>query len=158
MEEEQLGAEEAEQDGDLAAARRWYETAGRLDPADPVAPFNLGNVLDELGLPLEAEIAYRRAIARSPDMADAWFNLGVLQEKLGRDAEALASYERALAADRTYADALHNAALLRMRRREFAAAVPLLEQMRALAPAEAVEIGRLAHLCRLDLQAAATER
>ncbi len=151
-------AEEAEQDGDLAAARRWYETAGRLDPADPVAPFNLGNVLDELGLPLEAEIAYRRAIARSPDMADAWFNLGVLQEKLGRDAEALASYERALAADRTYADALHNAALLRMRRREFAAAVPLLEQMRALAPAEAVEIGRLAHLCRLELQAAATER
>ena len=74
-------AEESEQDGDLVAARRWYELAARLDATDPVIPFNLGNVLDELGFTREAEIAYRQAIARSPDMADAWFNLGLLRKR-----------------------------------------------------------------------------
>ena len=37
-------AEASEQEGDLVAARRWYELAARLDPTDPVIPFNLGNV------------------------------------------------------------------------------------------------------------------
>ena len=130
-------AEESEQDGDLVTARRWYELAARLDATDPVIPFNLGNVLDELGFTREAEIAYRQAIARSPDMADAWFNLGLLQEKNEREPDALASYQRAFAIDPTYANALHNAALLHMRRREFAAAVQLLEQIRPTSPADA---------------------
>ncbi len=146
-------AEESEQDGDFLAAKRWYELALRLDAADPVAPFNLGNVLDELGLPVEAEVAYRLALTRSPDMADAWFNLGVLQEKTGREAEALASYGHAFAIDRAYADALHNAALVHMRARRFAAAVPLLEQILSTAPANATEIRRLAQLCRLEAKA-----
>lgn len=149
-------AEAAEQDGDLASARRWYELAVRLDATDPVLPFNLGNVLDELGLAREAEIAYRRAILRGPDMADAWFNLGVLMEKTGREADALAAYERAFAIDPAYADALHNAALLHMRSRRFAAAAGLLEQIGAGSPARAAEIRRLAHLCRLEAAGAAT--
>jgi tetratricopeptide (TPR) repeat protein len=149
-------AEESEQKGDLQSARRWYELAFRLDATDPVIPFNLGNVLDELGLALEAEIAYRRAIARSPDMADAWFNLGVLQGKTAREEEALASYERAFAIDPAYASALHNAALLHMRRRNFAAAIPLLEQIKSSSPAGAEEIRRLAHLCRLEARTAET--
>ena len=151
-------AEESEQDGDLVTARRWYELAARLDATDPVIPFNLGNVLDELGFTREAEIAYRQAIARSPDMADAWFNLGLLQEKNGRERDALASYERAFAIDPTYANALHNAALLHMRRREFAAAVQLLEQIRPTSPADAAEIRRLAHLCRLEAKTAETRK
>ncbi|HXZ15705.1 MAG TPA: tetratricopeptide repeat protein [Roseiarcus sp.] len=147
-------AEESEQEGDLLSARRWYELALRLDATDPVIPFNLGNVLDELGLAQEAEIAYRRAIARSPDMADAWFNLGVLQENVGRDAEALSSYAQAFAADPTYADALHNAALLHMRRREFAAAIEFLERILSIPALNDAEIRRLAQLCRLEARAA----
>ena len=65
----------------LSPRRRWYELAARLDATDPVIPFNLGNVLDELGFTREAEIAYRQAIARSPDMADAWFNLAATTGK-----------------------------------------------------------------------------
>ena len=42
-------AEASEQDGDLDSARRWYDLAARLDENDAVIPFNLGNVLDELG-------------------------------------------------------------------------------------------------------------
>jgi Tetratricopeptide repeat len=151
-------AEESEQEGDLVTARRWYEFAARLDATDPVIPFNLGNVLDELGFTREAEIAYRQAIARSPDMADAWFNLGLLQEKSGRERDALASYERAFAIDPTCVNALHNAALLHMRRREFAAAVQLLEQIKSTSPADAAEIRRLAHLCRLEAKTAETRK
>ncbi len=153
-------AEESEQDGDLVAARRWYELAARLDATDPVIPFNLGNVLDELGFTRQAEFAYRQAIARSPNMAegDAWFNLGLLQEKNEREPDALASYERAFAIDPTYANALHNAALLRMRRREFVAAAQLLEQIRPTSPADAAEIRRLAHLCRLEAKTAETRK
>ena len=60
------GAEAYEQAGDLEQAERLYDLATRLDKADPVIPFNLGNVLDELGREREAEIAYRQAIARDP--------------------------------------------------------------------------------------------
>jgi tetratricopeptide (TPR) repeat protein len=101
-------AEASEQEGDFDW---WYDLAARLDENDAVIPFNLGNVLDELGRPLEAEIAYRQAIERSPDLADAWFNLGVLQEKMGRDDEAPSSYERAFSVEPVHDDAPHNAAL-----------------------------------------------
>jgi tetratricopeptide (TPR) repeat protein len=148
-------AEEREREGDLVAAKRWYELAARLDSADPVIPFNLGNVLDELGLAREAEIAYRQAIGRGPDMADAWFNLGVLQEKTGRETQALAAYERAFAIDPAYADALHNAALLLIRDCRFAAAADLLERILSTSPARAAEIRRLVRLCRLEARSAA---
>lgn len=144
--------EDSERAGDLASARRWYELAARLDPADAVIPFNLGNVLDELQRSHEAEFAYRQAIARDPHFADAWYNLGVLQEKIGRGEEALLSYERAFATEPQFADALHNAALLFMGRREFAAALPLFERIKALPSADAAEARRLAHLCRLELK------
>src|SRR5271165_2332258 len=77
-------AEEYEQEGDLELAERLYDLAARLDRNDPVIPFNLGNVLDELGRERDAEIAYRQALARDPNFLDAWFNLGVLQERLCR--------------------------------------------------------------------------
>jgi hypothetical protein len=159
LEGEDIGADEAfaraeaaEREGDLDSARRGYELAARLDENDAVIPFNLGNVLDELGRPREAEIAYRRAIARSPDLADAWFNLGVVQEKTGREEEALSSYERAFAVEPAYADALHNAALLLMRKRRFAAALALLDRIMSASPARAQEAKRLAHLCRLEMR------
>jgi tetratricopeptide (TPR) repeat protein len=145
-------AEASEQEGDLETARRWYDLAARLDETDPVIPFNLGNVLDELGRSREAEIAYRQAIERVPELADAWFNLGVLQEKMGREEEALSSYRRAFAVEPTYADALHNAALLLMRQRRFAAALSLLDQIISASPTRGSEATRLAHLCRLELK------
>jgi len=144
-------AEASEQEGDLESARRWYDLAARLDESDAIIPFNLGNVLDELGRSREAEIAYRQAIERSPDLADAWFNLGVLLEKMGREEEALLSYEGAFAVEPTYAAALHNAALLLMRKRRFAAALPLLDRIAMDSGAGATEAKRLAHLCRLEL-------
>jgi tetratricopeptide (TPR) repeat protein len=148
-------AETSEADRDFPAAERWYALAARLDRGDPVIAFNLGNVLDAQGRPLDAEIAYRQAIARAPDFADAWFNLGVLQERIGRQEEALASYEQAYLAEPTYADALHNAAVLLMRLKRFGKALELWDAIAARVPPNAAEVRRLAHLCRLELKNAA---
>ena len=63
-------AEEYEQDGDLELAEALHHLAARLDRDDPVIPFNLGNVRDELGREREAEIAYRQAVARDPNFPD----------------------------------------------------------------------------------------
>ena len=151
-------AEEYEQEGDLELAERLYDLAARLDRDDPVIPFNLGNVRDELGRERDAEIAYRHALARDPNFPDAWFNLGVLQEKIGREDEALKSYERAFAVEPSYVDALHNAALLLMRKRQFSAAVKLLDQLVATSQSTSGEARRLAHLCRLELKQESARR
>jgi len=44
----------------------------------------------------EAIEAYKRILARWPELADCWFNLGVLQRKQRQLQEALTSYQRAL--------------------------------------------------------------
>jgi tetratricopeptide (TPR) repeat protein len=144
-------AEVSEQEGELDSAVRWYELAARLDQRDPVVPYNLGNVLDSLGRSREAEIAYRQAIGRSADFADAWFNLGVIQEKVGRADEALVSYEQAIVAEPTYADALFNSAALLMRMKRFHQALLLWEQIAKNSAASAAEAKRLAHLCRFEI-------
>jgi tetratricopeptide (TPR) repeat protein len=143
--------ETSERCGDLEEARRWYELASKLDDKDGVIPFNLGNVLDSLGQAREAEIAYRQAVARSPDLADAWFNLGVLKEKQRKEDEALASYRAAFAVEPSYVAALHNAALLNMRRSRFEEALALWTTIEATSAAGAEEATRLAQLCRLEL-------
>jgi tetratricopeptide (TPR) repeat protein len=145
-------AESSEQDGNFEDARRWYELAMRLDEKDATIPFNLGNVLDALGLAQDAEIAYRQALARSSDLADAWFNLGVLKEKAGREEEAIFNYKAAVAVEPTYTDALHNAALLLMRRKRFEEALPIWTKIAETVAASAEEARRLAHLCRLEMR------
>ena len=56
-------AQAAEERGDIATAERLYRRVMKIDPADPAAPFNLGNVLRSSGgRSLEAEAAYRAAL------------------------------------------------------------------------------------------------
>lgn len=44
----------------------------------------------------EAEAAYRRLLALSPNLPDSWFNLAWLQRRVGKPDHALASYARAI--------------------------------------------------------------
>src|SRR3954471_4215874 len=76
-------AEACELAGDLDGAERWYRIATHIDRTDPVAPFNLGNVLDSLisNRPQEAAFAYDQAV--DPRFAEAWVNLGALRERKG---------------------------------------------------------------------------
>jgi tetratricopeptide (TPR) repeat protein len=106
------GAEEA---NDLATAERLYRRLMKLDPADPAAPFNLGNVLRACGRNLEAETAYRAAVKADPDFAEAWYNLADVLDDQRRTGDAVDCLKRALEADPAYTDAMFNMGLFLQR-------------------------------------------
>jgi len=108
-------AQSAEEAGDAATAERLYRRAMNLDPADPAAPFNLGNVLRSTGRSLEAETAYRAAAKADPRFAQAWYNLADVLDDQRRTKEAIACLDRALEANPGYADAMFNMALVLQR-------------------------------------------
>lgn len=112
-----------EQAGDLAQAERAYRRAIRLDPSDPIAQLNLGNVLLARGRTDAAAERFAQAAALDPDCALAWYNLAYAQDELGRRRAALHSLRRAVRADPSFADAHYNLAELceRMNEREEAA-------------------------------------
>jgi tetratricopeptide (TPR) repeat protein len=149
-------AEWAEAAGYLQAAERDWRLALRLDPADPVPPFNLGNVLHEVGRTAEAALAWRQALARDRGFAEAWYNLARLAEDQGRTALAAARYRAALALRPAYADAVYNYALLLQRSEELAPALRFWNRYTVLAPADGwIEQARSnAVLCRMGLVAA----
>jgi tetratricopeptide (TPR) repeat protein len=113
-------AQDAEEGGDAAAAEQLYRRAMKMDPADPAAPFNLGNVLRAAGRSLEAEAAYRAAMKADPGFALAWYNLADLLDDQGRTKDAVTCLIRALEADPDYADAMYNMALLLQRLERYA--------------------------------------
>ena len=108
-------AQSAETASDAATAERLYRRAMHMDPADPAAPFNLGNVLRSSGRNLEAEAAYRAAVKVDPHFAQAWYNLADMLDDQRRTNEAIACLHRALEADPGYADAMFNMAFLLQR-------------------------------------------
>src|SRR6195256_6808006 len=79
-----------------------------LNPYDPAAGLNLGNLLRVSSAWLEAEAAHRWA-------APAWHNLADLLDESGRLTEAVDCERRALTADPQYADAMFNLALFLQR-------------------------------------------
>jgi tetratricopeptide (TPR) repeat protein len=113
-------AQAAEENGDTAAAEQLYRRAMKMDPGDPSAPFNLGNVLRAAGRNLEAESAYRSAVKADPGFAQAWYNLADLLDDQHRTADAVKCLIHALEADPDYADALYNMALLLQRLERYA--------------------------------------
>ena len=68
----------------------------RMDPDDPAAAFNLGNLLRAAGKKVEAEAAYRAALKADVHFAEAWYNLADLLEAQGRAELAIDCLQRAL--------------------------------------------------------------
>src|SRR5262245_4505643 len=71
-------AQAAEAADELETAQRLYRKVMLIDPADPAAAFNLGNLLRADGQKIEAEKAYRAATKADPCFAEAWYNLADL--------------------------------------------------------------------------------
>jgi tetratricopeptide (TPR) repeat protein len=88
----------------------------RMEPNDPAAAFNLGNLLRALGQKVEAEAAYRAATKADAGFAEAWYNLADMLDDQGQHDKAAVCLERALDADPDYADALFNLGLLHQRK------------------------------------------
>ena len=95
--------------------------AGRLDDAETLAIFitnkfpkhqfgwkALGAILATTGRKSEAVDANQKAVALSPQDAEAHYNLGVTLQELGRLDEALASYSQAVALEPDLAKAYEN--------------------------------------------------
>jgi tetratricopeptide (TPR) repeat protein len=147
-------AEESERRGDLADAERLYRIALQMDRSDPVTPFNLGNILDVLGRPREAALAYQQAIGRDPTFAEAWVNLAALEEAAGRTASAEACLRKALEVQPTFGAALHNLAMTLTRSGNHDEAAELWKGYLAQHPpaSDAREAIRLLLLCQLEAQ------
>ncbi len=105
---------EAELAGDLDSAARVYETCALSDKRDPIAPYNLGNVRAAQGKPVEARMAYERALSRDPSFAEAHFNLAGLLEREGDIETAITHLKRATDIDPRYPEPVFNLAQLAM--------------------------------------------
>lgn len=149
-------AAEAEEAGAWGAAERLYRRCLTLDRADPIAAFNLANVLREQGRPRAARFYFRLALALDPGFAEAWYNLADLAEQDGLEGEARACLDRALGLDSDYADALFNLAQLEYRREAYDRALTCWERYLSLDAAS--DWSRTARegvaLCRQKLQQA----
>ena len=98
--------------GNLAEADRCYARAGELLPDEAVVPYNHAVVLERLGQSDTAIEAYREAIIRRNDFAQAHNNVGALLLARGETEVAERHFHAALRADRTLGDAAYNLALI----------------------------------------------
>jgi tetratricopeptide (TPR) repeat protein len=128
-------AQAAEEARDIATAERLYRKVIKIDPDDPAAAFNLGNLLRQAGRKAEAEAAYRMAVKIDKTYAEAWYNLADFLDGDGRTKEAVTCLTRALEAKPDYADAVFNLALHLQALGEHADAIKHWRRYLALDPA-----------------------
>jgi tetratricopeptide (TPR) repeat protein len=91
----------------------------------------------------DAEQGYREAVTLDPSYAFAYYRLGVLSAQRGRLGTAEAHFRRAIRLDSNFARPYVELALLRLRTRDYAAAIPLLETAARLAPGDGEILERL---------------
>jgi tetratricopeptide (TPR) repeat protein len=127
-------AEEAEEAGDLAAAEALYRRCIALDRNDPIALFNLANVLCMQDRGAAAKLYLQLAVSIDPGLAEAWYNLALLQEAEGDKRAARESFERAIEGDPDYADPLYNLAHLEFEAGAFSRARDLWQRYLTLDP------------------------
>jgi tetratricopeptide (TPR) repeat protein len=125
-------AQSAEGAKDVETAQRLYRKVMRMDPRDPAAAFNLGNLLRSMGQKVEAEAAYRAATKADAAFAEAWYNLADILDDQGQCDKAAVCLARALDADPNYADALFNLGLLHQRNERHAEAATCWRRYLAL--------------------------
>jgi tetratricopeptide (TPR) repeat protein len=104
--------------GISALGRGKIETALKfiaLSCAHPDAPAiwhrNHAEILDQCGKSEEAEAAARLAVARDPDLAEAWETLGTILVQRNRLEEGCACYEKAVEIKPEFVEALNNLAV-----------------------------------------------
>ncbi len=87
-------AEQLQRDGHAQAASNLYALwlAHHEDPRKHLVWFNHGSLLQQLGQLPQAQKAYEKALALSPEFAQARINLGLVLEKQGHTAQAIAAW------------------------------------------------------------------
>lgn len=98
--------------GDTAAAQRDFEALRVQDPANKLAPYNLGVLAQQAGDDNTAAARYDEALKIDPAYEPALYNLAILTNKRGDAQGAADLYERAIQADPGDANAHYNLGLL----------------------------------------------
>jgi|GEM_PF-3343099 len=80
----------------LEGSFRQHQAEVAADPDDAVALFNLGYCLSEMGQPLDAISAYRKAISQGLNHGALYSNLGACLHKTGQLDAAIREYKNAL--------------------------------------------------------------
>ena len=119
-------------DGRLDAAIELFAAAQRLAPDNPVHLNDLGHAYLAANRPVDAEAAYRRAVALRPDLGDGHFNLGNLLRGQGKLGAAVAAYRRAVGADPGVVAFHINLGVTLQRLKHFEEAIGALRQAVAL--------------------------
>jgi tetratricopeptide (TPR) repeat protein len=101
--------------GELEKAIGFYEQALKVRPEFPEAQFQMGNALASLGRLVEAESAFKLAIAQKKNWSMPHSALGALLMRGKRDAEAEQSFRQALKIDAQDGVALRLLSELRLR-------------------------------------------
>ncbi len=104
---------EAQKDGKPSKAADFYKRAVELNPNQPAAWNNLGVVLMEIGVPMDAAAALKRGIEVNENPYDptGYENLGMLYYNQGFAEQALLYYEMALDRQANSLPALRGTAL-----------------------------------------------
>ena len=120
--------------GNLKEAERLLLAVTRAEPNHVPALNLLGVVLGRLGRNAEAVASYDRALAFSPDSAEAWYGRAMTLLAIGRPQDAIASFDRVLATKPDFAQVhlLRAKLLADLGRRE--AALEAIEKLLAIVP------------------------
>jgi tetratricopeptide (TPR) repeat protein len=105
-----------------------------LDSASSYGHNNWGNLLMEQGEVAEATDHFARAVALTPDYAQAHNNLGIALARQGRIAEAVGHYQRALAIEPGYDEPQNNWGIAVAQQGDLAGAIDHYRQALAINP------------------------
>jgi len=97
-----------ESEGDLEGALLHYREAVRLEPANAIAQYNLGNIYFRLGAFESAIECYQAALQTDASLGKSYNNIGVAYYKLGRLDEAEQAWRQALQVEPSLGSAREN--------------------------------------------------
>jgi len=129
--------------GDLDGALKIAEQAVTRFPENSGFVASLGRILLDLRRAVDAEAAFRRALALNPDNGEAANNLGTLIEDQGQHKEALALYQRATQSRPDLADGWFNLGNAYEKTRDLLQARSALELCVSLRPRSAKTLSAL---------------
>jgi tetratricopeptide (TPR) repeat protein len=101
--------------GRFPEALQDVERSLQLDPADPSALQQRGNLFFALDRPVESKASFEKALQLSPGEAVTWNNLGVVYERLGETNAAIHAFSSATGCNPPSRNAFINLASLQIR-------------------------------------------